>query len=118
MSQKEELITQLNALSEQLGRKLPVNGSLADLQQRVREAQEELAEMASAPEGTQEAPSEDVSSFDSQAERVHVTALVTLHTDAFNAQGQPMSLVLKGESCWLAPVWVPELSQRGLIQVV
>lgn len=115
MSQKEELITQLNALSEQLGRKLPVTGSLADLQQRVREAQEELAEVASASE---EAPSEDVNSFDSQAERVHVTALVTLHTDAFNAQGQPISLVLKGESCWLAPEWVPELSQRGLIQVV
>lgn len=115
MSQKEELITQLNALSEQLGRKLPVTGSLADLQQRVREAQEELAEVASAPE---EAPSEEVISPDLQGDRIHVTALETLHTDAFNAQGQPVSLVLKGESCWLAPAWVPELSQRGLIQVV
>lgn len=110
MSQKEELITQLNALSEQLGRKLPVNGSLADLQQRVREAQEELAEMDDVPSASGEKSAAKGC--------VQVTALVTLHTDAFNAQGQPVSLVLKGESCWLAPEWVPELSQRGLIQVV
>lgn len=97
MATKTELITRLSELSDALGRELDTSGSIADLELRVREGEEELGESSvivdpikldKAGDG-KEGPDTVITSADSSAseELVRVKVLKTITLTVKNRAG-------------------------------
>lgn len=131
MANKDELICELNALSLTLGRSLSTTGSIADLELRVREAQEELDALSEPLSGDDSGsetltepeplPDSDESGNDAVSapatgERVCVRALKTLHLQAWHpVSGCPVRVAAQDSEVLVNASDLPAL--QGLVVV-
>lgn len=121
---KDELIGQLQALSAQLGRDADISGTAAELQMRIREAQDELDalndesdELSVDGQHTQNLSDESASM--ENASWVHAVACKTLHVRALHAErDEVLALIYTGELLRVAVDEADALATAGLVTLV
>lgn len=123
MATKDENVKRLQELAKQLGREPDISGSTADINQRVKEWEEELE---------QAGPDDDVTDPDNGAEGepqqtdrsvaagpsgwVHVKACATLHLDALASDcDRPLEMVVAGQTARIPAKYLTELKAAGLV---
>lgn len=131
---KDALIATLGALSKQLGRELSAEGTAAELQLRIREAEDELATQADG-ENTRGNPGEPDKDTGVTADRsstspqppdavaalggVRVQVLTTLHINALHeTRDQPVKLAYTGDIVRVPAESVDALRAARLISVL
>ena len=122
---KDELIGQLQALSAQLGRDADINGTAAELQMRIREAQDEL-DALNDDDGNEQTnvvlPAEinnDVSTLVEGASWVPAVACKPLHIRALHAErDEALALICAGEALRVAADEADALATAGLVTLV
>lgn len=124
---KDALIATLGALSKQLGRELSAEGTAAELQLRIREAEDELATQAEG-ENTRGNPGEpdkdtgvtaDRPSTPQPSDAVRVQVLTTLHINALHeTRDQPVKLAYTGDIVRVPAEAVDALRAARLISVL
>ncbi|MCE9902498.1 MULTISPECIES: DNA-packaging protein FI [Hafnia] len=122
---KDELIGQLQALSAQLGRDADINGTAAELQMRIREAQDEL-DALNDDDGDEQASvvlpvkiNNDESTFVEGASWVPAVACKTLHIRALHAErDEALALICAGEALRVAADEADALATAGLVTLV
>ena len=122
---KDELIGQLQALSVKLGRDADINGTVAELQMRIREAQDEL-DALNDDDGNEQTnvvlPTEinnDVSTLVDKTSWVPAVACKTLHIRALHAErDEALALICAGEALRVAADEADALATAGLVTLV
>ncbi len=129
---KDELITRLRSLGEQLNRDVSLTGTKEELALRVAELEEELGDTDdtdsqdkfSRPENSLTGHENDVVSaqpdtvIQDTADLATVVALVTLHTDALHAtRDEPVAFVLPGTVFRVSAGVAAEMTERGLAKM-
>lgn len=129
---KDELITRLRSLGEQLNRDVSLTGTKEELALRVAELEEELGDTddtdsqdkSSRPENVLTGHENDVVSaqpdtvIQDTADLATVVALVTLHTDALHAtRDEPVAFVLPGTVFRVSAGVAAEMTERGLAKM-
>ncbi|MFV9258082.1 DNA-packaging protein FI [Citrobacter freundii] len=129
---KDELITRLRSLGEQLNRDVSLTGTKEELALRVAELEEELGDTEdtdsqdkpSRPENALTGHENNVVSaqpdtvIQDTADLATVVALVTLHTDALHAtQNEPVAFVLPGTAFRVSAGVAAEMTERGLAKM-
>ncbi|TBM13529.1 DNA-packaging protein FI [Hafnia paralvei] len=122
---KDELIGQLQALSTQLGRDADISGTAAELQMRIREAQEEL-DALNDDDGDEQASvvlpvkiNNDESTFVEGASWVPAVACKTLHIRALHAErDEALALICAGQALRVAADEADALATAGLVTLV
>ena len=122
---KDELIGQLQALSVKLGRDADINGTVAELQMRIREAQDEL-DALNDDDGNEQTnvvlPAEinnDVSTLVDKTSWVPAVACKTLHIRALHAErDEALALICAGEALRVAADEADALATAGLVTLV
>ncbi|MBA8561395.1 DNA-packaging protein FI [Citrobacter portucalensis] len=129
---KDELITRLRSLGEQLNRDVSLTGTKEELALRVAELEEELGDTddtdsqdkSSRPENALTGHENDVVSaqpdtvIQDTADLATVVALVTLHTDALHAtRDEPVAFVLPGTVFRVSAGVAAEMTERGLAKM-
>lgn len=129
---KDELITRLRSLGEQLNRDVSLTGTKEELALRVAELEEELGDTddtdsqdkSSRPENSLTGHENDVVSaqpdtvIQDTADLATVVALVTLHTDALHAtRDEPVAFVLPGTVFRVSAGVAAEMTERGLAKM-
>lgn len=122
---KDELIGQLQALSVKLGRDADINGTVAELQMRIREAQDEL-DALNDDDGNEQTnvvlPAEinnDVSTLVDKTSWVPAVACKTLHIRALHAErDEALALICAGEALRVAADEAEALATAGLVTLV
>lgn len=122
---KDELIGQLQALSVKLGRDADIGGTVAELQMRIREAQDEL-DALNDDDGNEQTsvvlPAEinnDVSTLVDKTSWVPAVACKTLHIRALHAErDEALVLICAGELLRVAADEADALATAGLVTLV
>lgn len=129
---KDELITRLRSLGEQLNRDVSLTGTKEELALRVAELEEELGDTddtdsqdkSSRPENVLTGHENDVVSaqpdtvIQDTADLATVVALVTLHTDALHAtRDEPVAFVLPGTVFRVSAGVAAEMTEHGLARM-
>ena len=125
---KDELISRLQVLGEQLNRDVSLTGTKEELALRVAELEEELDDTADqdtplSPENAltgheNEVVSAQPDTVTDTAALVTVVALVTLHTDALHAtRDEPVDFVLPGTAFRVSAGVAAEMTERGLARM-
>lgn len=122
---KDELIGQLQALSVKLGRDADISGTVAELQMRIREAQDEL-DALNDDDGNEQTnvvlPAEinnDVSTLVDKTSWVPAVACKTLHIRALHAErDEALALICAGQALRVAADEVDALATAGLVTLV
>ncbi|MEG1112031.1 MAG: DNA-packaging protein FI [Hafnia sp.] len=122
---KDELIGQLQALSVKLGRDADINGTVAELQMRIREAQDEL-DALNDDDGNEQTnvvlPAEinnDVSTLVDKTSWVPAVACKTLHIRALHAErDEALALICAGQALRVAADEADALATAGLVTLV
>jgi len=122
---KDELIGQLQALSVKLGRDADINGTVAELQMRIREAQDEL-DALNDDDGNEQTnvvlPAEinnDVSTLVDKTSWFPAVACKTLHIRALHAErDEALALICAGEALRVAADEAEALATAGLVTLV
>lgn len=122
---KDELIGQLQALSAQLGRDADINGTAAELQMRIREAQDEL-DALNDDDGDEQASvvlpvkiNNDVSTLVDKTSWVPAVACKTLHIRALHAErDEALALICAGQALRVAADEADALATAGLVMLV
>ncbi|RJK62000.1 DNA-packaging protein [Serratia marcescens] len=135
MAAKDELIAKLGELGKVLGRELSTEGTIADLQLRIREAEEEIEALQDDGAGTgtegdtggasgsgsllqttteQRQPRAPKSEVDN--EWVTVRVLTTLHINALHeTRNQPVKMAYAGDTVRVLESDVDELEDAGYV---
>ncbi len=122
---KDELIGQLQELSVKLGRDADISGTVAELQMRIREAQDEL-DALNDDDGNEQTnvvlPAEinnDVSTLVDKTSWVPAVACKTLHIRALHAErDEALALICAGEALRVAADEADALATAGLVTLV
>lgn len=122
---KDGLIGQLQALSTQLGRDADISGTAAELQMRIREAQEEL-DALNDDDGNEQASvvlpvkiNNDEPTLVEKSSWVCAVACKTLHIRALHAErDEALALIYTGESLRVAADEADALATAGLVTLV
>lgn len=125
---KDELIGQLQALSTQLGRDADINGTAAELQMRIREAQDELDALNDddGDDGDEQASvvlpvkiNNDESTLVEKSSWVPAVACKTLHIRALHAErDEALALICAGQALRVAADEADALATAGLVTLV
>ncbi|WP_336195240.1 DNA-packaging protein FI [Hafnia paralvei] len=116
---KDELIGQLQALSAQLGRDADINGTAAELQMRIREAQDELDALNDDDGDLPVKINNDESTFVEGASWVPAVACKTLHIRALHAErDEALALICAGQALRVAADEADALATAGLVTLV
>nr|WP_279079722.1 DNA-packaging protein FI [Hafnia alvei] len=121
---KDELIGQLQALSAQLGRDADISGTAAELQMRIREAQDELDALNDesdelSVDGQHTQNLSDGSAPMENPSWVHAVACKTLHVRALHAErDEVLALIYTGELLRVAADEADALATAGLVTLV
>ncbi|MGE6300607.1 DNA-packaging protein FI [Serratia liquefaciens] len=127
MANKDELIAKLGELGKVLGRELSTEGTIADLQLRIREAEEEIEALEEDGDGTdgaggsgpllqttteQRQPMPPKS--EGEIEWVTVRVLTTLHINALHeTRNQPVKMAYAGDTVRVLASDVDDLEDAG-----
>lgn len=122
---KDELIGQLQELSVKLGRDADISGTVAELQMRIREAQDEL-DALNDDDGNEQTnvvlPAEinnDVSTLVDKTSWVPAVACKTLHIRALHAErDEALALICASEALRVAADEADALATAGLVTLV
>lgn len=122
---KDELIGQLQALSVKLGRDADISGTVAELQMRIREAQDEL-DALNDDDGNEQTnvvlPAEinnDVSTLVDKTPWVPAVACKTLHIRALHAErDEALALIFAGQALRVAADEADAFATAGLVTLV
>lgn len=122
---KDELIGQLQELSVKLGRDADISGTVAELQMRIREAQDEL-DALNDDDGNEQTnvvlPAEinnDVSTLVDKTSWVPAVACKTLHIRALHAErDEALALICAGQALRVAADEADALATAGLVTLV
>lgn len=123
-SNKDELIGQLQALSAQLERDADISGTAAELQMRIREAQDELDALNDEGDeliidGQHTQNLSDESAPMENASWVRAVACKTLHVRALHAErDEVLTLIYTGELLRVAADEADALAAAGLVTLV
>lgn len=121
---KDELIGQLQALSAQLGRDADISGTAAELQMRIREAQDELDALNDESDelsidGQHTENLSDESAPMEKTSWVRAVACKTLHVRALHAErDEVLTLIYTGELLRVAADEADALATAGLVTLV
>lgn len=128
MANKDELIAKLGELGKVLGRELSTEGTIADLQLRIREAEEEIEALEEDGDGTDGAgggsgtlpasPGDELKPKVPKSEVnnnwVAVRVLMTLHINALHeTRNQPVKMAYAGDTVRVLASDVDELEDAG-----
>ncbi|CAI2527375.1 DNA-packaging protein FI [Serratia ficaria] len=131
MAVKDDLIAQLGELGKVLGRELSTEGTIADLQLRIREAKEEIEALEEDGDGTDgssggapgsgpllqtttEQHQPRAPKSEDEIEWVTVRVLTTLHINALHeTRNQPVKMAYAGDTVRVLASDVDELEDAG-----
>lgn len=131
MATKDELIAKLGELGKVLGRELSAEGTIADLQLRIREAEEEIEALEEDGDGSTggtggalgsgllpAAPGDELQpsapKSEGAIEWVTVRVLTTLHINALHeTRNQPVKMAYAGDTVRVLASDVDELEDAG-----
>lgn len=130
MANKDELIAKLGELGKVLDRELSTEGTIADLQLRIREAEEEIEALEEDGDGTDGAgggggsgtlpatPGDELQPMapksEGDIEWVMVRVLTTLHINALHeTRNQPVKMAYAGDTVRVLASDVDELEDAG-----
>ncbi|HEJ7137385.1 MULTISPECIES: DNA-packaging protein FI [Serratia] len=133
MAAKDDLIAKLGELGKVLGRELSTEGTIADLQLRIREAEEEIEAQEEDGDGTDggtggasgagpllQATTEQrqpmAPKSEGEIEWVTVRVLTTLHINALHeTRNQPVKMAYAGDTVRVLESDVDELEDAGYV---
>lgn len=119
MAGKDENVKRLQALAVLLGREADVSGSAADIQQRLMEWEEEVADLDNDGERNAATTNEKSPAEASPTGWIMVQALKTLHIPALTLDGSEISdAVITGAEVQVLESHFHELKEAGLVRAV